>query len=134
MAKSRLTLSAVALSILSQPAAAQETMTAEQVVEAFEKNWPTVRKIDCPDPTDDEEIVVCARRNPYRVGPSPPVPGARVRGEMMTTTQAMGQGSSRCSTVGRNQSCSGGLPLIPIALFLVDAAGKAVQAMKEEDE
>ena len=133
MAKSSFTLCAAALASAAQPAAAQETMTAEEVVEAFEKEWPTVAKLDCPQAADPDEIVVCARRERYRIGPSERPIGSRTPGETLRGSEALALGSERCSTVGRNQSCSGGLPLIPIALFAIDAAGKALRALKGDD-
>ncbi|MFN3388869.1 MAG: hypothetical protein ACK40O_08030 [Allosphingosinicella sp.] len=133
MPKSRLTLSALALAMLSGPAAAQQAMTAEEVSEAFARTWPTVAKIDCPEAAEDE-IVVCARpgRSPYRVDPALRGAGDRLPGESLRPADTLAHGSTRCSTVGPNQNCGGGLPIIPIALFLVDAAGKAIQALKED--
>jgi hypothetical protein len=49
-----------------------------------------------------------------------------VTGEPLTTVEIMGVRET-CSTVGPNQNCGGGLPIIPIAAFLVKVAIKAVR-------
>ena len=71
------------------------------------------------------EIVVCGR-----LGPDPdrlplpvqPEPGARRAGEPPAPGEALALGAEKCTTVGPNQQCSGGLPILPIAVWLVKTA------------
>jgi hypothetical protein len=79
---------------------------------------------ECDAATSGEEIVVCGRREEeanrrYRLAPMEGSAGAvesQAGGEQLA---AMRAGSSRCSTVGRDQQCGGGLPLLAVAATLV---------------
>ena len=81
----------------------------------------------CPPSSAEDEIVVCGSREEetrYRVAPSPRAPGAagRASGDQLA---ALAAGDSRCSTVGRNQQCNGGLDVLAIALTIVRAIAQA---------
>lgn len=115
---------------LAAPAGAAEPLTAETAMERYRMLVKPVAVLNCPKTDDPEEIVVCGRpeRDPERM-PLPPPPGERIRGEAMSAVEAMGERET-CSTVGPNQNCGGGLPIIPIAIF---AAKVAVHAIKGDD-
>ena len=78
----------------------------------------------CPTASDEEEIVVCGSRDEaarYRVS-FDPVPGARHRliaGEPPSAMGALGAGDGRCSTVGRDQMCGGGLDVFAIGFAVL---------------
>jgi hypothetical protein len=74
-------------------AAAAETLTAEQAIERFRDQYVPVAELDCPAPSDPEEIVVCGRagqRDPNRLHFDPPrTPGQRRPGEAPSGIDAM---------------------------------------------
>ena len=134
MAKSRLALPLLLglglAAAPASPAAAQQTVTAEEALANARRTFAPTAEIDCPRAQDADEIVVCARQgpDPYRLPlASPPAPGSRVRGEAPSATEAMTAADDPCTTVGPNQRCSGGLPVLGIAMFLAKAAIKAVK-------
>ncbi|HEX8381653.1 MAG TPA: hypothetical protein VF619_14020 [Allosphingosinicella sp.] len=76
------------------------------------------------------DIVVCARRgpDPNRLPfPVPPEPGARNSGEPADPADTLALSAEKCTTVGPNQQCSGGLPILGIALWAVQTAVKAIK-------
>ena len=111
-------------------AAAAEPVTAEQAIERYRQTFEPVAEIDCPKPKSPDEIIVCGRTGapePYRLPlPAEPLPGDRVFGEPVTAVAAMGSRET-CSTVGPNQNCGGGLPIIPIVATLLKVAVKAIR-------
>jgi hypothetical protein len=120
MAKSRLALLAFALAVHGG-SRAQEPLAAEEAIDNQKRQLrEATGTAPCPVGGESEEIVVCGRRgpDPYRVPfPDEQPPGARAPG-LGTARDAMNAGSSPCSTVGRNQRCSGGLPVIQAAMIL----------------
>ena len=118
---------------LAAPAGAAEPVTAEAAMERYRSTIVPVAVLNCPRPQSPDEIVVCGRiegRDPNRLPlPVQPMPGERIQGEAMSAVEAMGERET-CSTVGPNQNCGGGLPVIPILLF---AAKVAVQAIKGDE-
>jgi hypothetical protein len=66
-------------------AAAAVPLTAEQAMENYREKFEPVAEIDCPHPTDPDEIVVCGRtgqKDPNRLPfESPRVPGEHIAGE-----------------------------------------------------
>jgi hypothetical protein len=79
------------------------------------------------------EIVVCGRTgpDPNRLPlPVEPEPGARHSGEPADPADALALTRQRCTTVGPDQQCGGGLPVLGIALWIVQTA---VKAAKHED-
>jgi hypothetical protein len=73
------------------------------------------------------EIIVCAREgpDPNRLPlPVPPELGARHAGEPADPIDTLALSAQKCTTVGPNQQCSGGLPILPIAIWLVQTAVK----------
>ena len=131
MTKSRMALAAFALAAMPAAGAGQ-SITAEQAIEKSREAFTPVAEIDCPKPGPDEEIVVCARPgpDPNRLPLYAPAAGRRIPGEPLSPGAAMAAGSSPCTTVGPNQRCSGGLPVLGILM----AAGKAlVKAIDGDD-
>ena len=118
---------------LAAPAAAAQPVTAEEAMIRYREFIEPVAIVDCPRPSTPDEIVVCGRpeaRDPNRLPFDPePVPGERIRGEPMAAVAAMGS-LERCSTVGPNQNCGGGLPVIPI---VITAAKIAKHLIKGDD-
>ena len=119
---------------LAAPVGASGPMTAEEAVERYRSTIVPVSVLVCPKAESPDEIVVCGRseeRDPNRLPvQGPPVPGTRIRGEAMTAVEAMGERET-CSTVGPNQNCGGGLPVIPI---LVTAAKVAIHLIKGDED
>lgn len=100
--------------------------TAEQAMENYRLTFkpPEVREVRECARQPDNDIVVCGRRDlPDQRLPLPldPVPGERTAGEPPTALTAAGS-RERCSTVGPNQECGGGLPLLGAALFVLRSA------------
>ena len=128
MTKSRTGPAVAALLLLASAAASAQTVTAEQAMENHRLSFPTVREIDCPTDAAADEVVVCARRgpDPNRMPMPSPAPGRRILGEAAGTTEAMRVGDDPCTTVGPNQRCGGGLPVIPILMTVGKALVKAV--------
>lgn len=101
--------------------------TAEEAIAAGQAVVRHTLRPGCAE--GDEEIVVCGRRDedgkhrlPLRVE-APPRAADQAGGEQMA---AMKMDTSRCTAVGQNQQCGGGLPVIPIALWLLESVVKAV--------
>lgn len=90
-------------------------------------------QVECP-PGQVEEVIVCGRRpgfQRYRVPMSGPdtSPGTRQRAAD-AQLYAMEAGSTRCSAVGRDQECGGGLDIIAIGFTI---ARGIVQALANRD-
>ena len=71
---------------LTDSAVAAPALTAEQAIENYREQFVPVAEIDCPTPTDPDEIVVCGRgpgqKDPNRMPfESVRVPGERIPGE-----------------------------------------------------
>ncbi|HEX8063921.1 MAG TPA: hypothetical protein VF535_11975 [Allosphingosinicella sp.] len=132
MAKLRLAIAAAALA----PAAAQAGPPAS-ADEALARQQASLRSglgLDCD--RGSAEIVICGRQgpDPNRLPlPVAPEPGARNSGEPADPSAALALSAEKCTTVGRNQQCSGGLPILGIAIWLARTAVKAVKAAEEED-
>jgi hypothetical protein len=118
---------------LAAPAGAAGPMTAEAAMERYRSLVAPIALLNCPKAGSPDEIVVCGRtegRDPNRLPvPPEPVPGRIVKGEAFSQVEAMGERET-CSTVGPNQNCGGGLPVIPIAIF---AARVALHAIKGDE-
>ncbi len=123
----------IALALLAfwSATAGAAPQTAEQAMENYRLTFkpPEAREAhDCARASNNHvagnEIVVCGRRDlPDQRLPLPldPVPGERSAGEPPTTVAAAGN-RELCSTVGPNQNCGGGLPLLGAALFVLRSA------------
>jgi hypothetical protein len=126
MTKSRFAL----LLLLAAPAAAAAQSPPLTAEEALAAGQAIVRDTVRPDCTrGGEEIVVCGRRDdsdrhrlPLRVDPEPRA-ADRAGGEQMAAARL---DTSRCTAVGQNPQCSGGLPVIPIAIWVLEKVAKAV--------
>jgi hypothetical protein len=78
--------------------------------------------VSCPRAVGDE-IVVCGRREEeearrFRVEPTPPAPSAADRAGG-AQRDALAIDTSRCTPVGRDQRCGGGLDVLGIAATIV---------------
>ena len=115
---------------LAAPAGAAEPMSADAALAHYRKTFAPVAELDCPKASGPDEIVVCGRpggQDPNRLPiPPAPTPGARIAGEPMTAAAAMGRRET-CSTVGPNQNCGGGLPVIPNILTAAKIAAKLIK-------
>jgi hypothetical protein len=108
------------------PASAAPPATAEQALARQQESLRSAIGVDCDRGGGD--IVVCGRSgpDPNRLPlPLPPEPGARHAGEPPDPVEALALNAEKCTTVGPNQQCGGGLPVIPIAIWLVQTAIKA---------
>ena len=126
MTLSRIAIAIAAIGLASaMPAFAQPG----DPVAAQQAELRTILRPQCPPPGEEEEIVVCGRRDDdrYRLPPqlipgSTPA-GARAGGEQRA---AMAVNDQRCSPVGRDQQCNGGLNVIGIAATIARAIGQAI--------
>lgn len=118
---------AAAAAFLSAPAAAAPPASAEEALARQQASLRSSLGLGCD--RDSGEIVVCGRPgpDPNRLPlPVEPEPGARTAGEASDPRASLALTNQKCTTVGPNQQCSGGLPILGIALFLVQTAVKAV--------
>lgn len=130
MAKLGLAMAAASLAAasLAGPAPAAPPASADEALARQQSSLRSSLGLDCD--RDSGEIVVCGRR-----GPDPnrlplavaPEPGARNSGEPADPADALALTAQKCTTVGRDQHCSGGLPVLPIAIWLVQTAVKAIK-------
>ena len=121
---------AAAAAFLAVPAAAAPPASAEEALARQQASLRSSLGLDCD--REAGEIVVCGRPgpDPNRLPlPVEPEPGARIAGEASDPEASLALTNRKCTTVGPNQQCSGGLPILGIALFLVQTAVTA--AMKE---
>ncbi len=124
MAKSRMAI-ALFVALAAASAEAQDASAPDAWVEAQRRALRVGSGLDCPPASDPEEIVVCGRdhdeeqarhRLPLAVT-RPPRPSDRAGGEQAA---ALGADSSRCTTVGRDQSC-GGVDFLGMGLAIARA-------------
>ncbi|HEX9966270.1 MAG TPA: hypothetical protein VGB04_14940 [Allosphingosinicella sp.] len=124
MAKPALAIMAAALA--AAPAPAAPPLSAE---EALARQASSLRSgLGCDRGAG--EIVVCARQghDPNRLPlPVEPEPGARNAGEPPDPDDSLALSAQKCTTVGPNQQCSGGLPILGIAIWAVQTAVKAIK-------
>ncbi|HEX8622274.1 MAG TPA: hypothetical protein VF718_09905 [Allosphingosinicella sp.] len=109
-------------------ASAAPPATAEEALARQQAGLHRSLGLDCE--RGGGEIVVCGRQgpDPNRLPlPVPPEPGARHAGEPPDPSEALALSAEKCTTVGPNQQCSGGLPIIPIAIWLVQTAIKVAE-------
>jgi hypothetical protein len=128
MAKPALAIMAAALA--AAPAPAQPPLTAEEALARQQSSLRSGLGLGCDRTT--AEIVVCARQgpDPNRLPlPVQPEPGARIAGEPVDPGETLALSAEKCTPVGQNQQCSGGLPILGIALMIVQTVVKA--AVKE---
>lgn len=114
------------------PASAAPSATAEEALARQQSGLQKSLGLDCDRGGD--EIIVCGRHgpDPNRLPlPVPPEPGARHSGEPPDPSEALALSAEKCTPVGRNQQCSGGLPILGIAVMIVQTVAKAV--LKEEE-
>ena len=110
------------------PASAAAPATAEEALARQQASLRASLGMDCDRGGGD--IVVCGRagpdpnRLPLPVGPEP---GARHAGEPPDPKEALALGAERCTTVGPSQQGSGGLPILPVAIWLIQTAIKVAK-------
>ena len=110
----------------SAPVAAEAPVSADQALARQQAALRSTLGLGCDRGGGD--IVVCARLgpDPNRLPlPVEPEPGARPAGEPPAPAEALALSAEKCTTVGPNQQCSGGVPVIPIAIWLVRTAVEA---------
>jgi len=124
---------AAAASLIAAPLAAAPPATAEDALARQQASLRASLALDCDREGGGGDIIVCGRQgpDPDRLPlPVEPEPGARHAGEPPAPSEALALGAERCTTVGPNQQCSGGLPILPLAIWLVQTA---VEAAKGDD-
>ena len=105
-------------------------VTADEAIAMDRARVQAIIDRDCPPGLLDEEVVVCGRRpgfQRYRVplrGPDVSL-GTRERAAD-AQLYAMEAGSERCSAVGRDQMCGGGIDLIGIGFTIVRGIAQAL--------
>jgi len=104
-------------------------VTAEEAIAMDRARVHAVLDRECP-PALNEEVVVCGRRQGfqrYRL-PMAEAELGRATGVRAGDAQlyAMEAGSTRCSAVGRDQQCGGGLDLIGIGFTIVRGIAQAL--------
>lgn len=118
----------IALLAGAVPASGAPSATAEEALARQRAGLHDSLGLDCD--RGGADIVVCGRQgpDPNRLPlPVEPEPGARRSGEPPAASEALALGAEKCTAVGRNPHCGGGLPLIPIAFWLIQTAVKAAQ-------
>ena len=121
-------VAAAAPAAAAAPVSHPALISADEAMTAYRTAFQAVVDPCAAPAADAGEIVVCGERedgpSPYRAPIAlPPAPGTRVAGEPLTTVEAMGS-RERCSTVGMDQACSGGLPvfqMIGLGLKVIEA-------------
>jgi len=104
-------------------------VTADEAVAMSRRQVSDMVGRSCPPGTTDSDVIVCGRRegvSRYRLPlPVEPTPGRRERagGEQLA---AMDAGHTRCSAVGRDQQCGGGLDMIGIGFAIVRGVAQAL--------
>jgi hypothetical protein len=123
---------AIAAALASAPLSAAPPASAEEALARQQSLLRSGLGLECD--RDLAEIVVCGRQgpDPDRLPlPVPPEPGARIAGEPADPGEALALSAETCTTVGRNPRCSGGIPILGIALAIVQTVAKA--ALKEKE-
>lgn len=117
------------------PASASAAPPPLSAEEALERQISSLRSglgLGCD--RDSVDIVVCARQgpDPDRLPlPVSPEPGARRSGEAIDPSETLALSAEKCTAVGPNQQCGGGLPILGIAAMIVQTVVKA--AVKEKE-
>ena len=104
---------------------AAPAVSGDEALARQQESLRSALALDCDRFRDSGDIVVCGRQgpDPNRLPlPVRPEPGARQAGEAAAPSEALALSAEKCTTVGPNQQCGGGLPLIPIAIWLVQTA------------
>jgi len=118
-----------AAAMIASPLQAAPAGTAEEALARQQAGLQ--RSLDC-DRGGGEDIIVCGRAgpDPNRLPlPVQPEPGDRRSGEPPDPSEVLALHKEKtCTTTGPNQRCSGGLPILPIALWLVQTAVKAAKS------
>lgn len=128
----KLGLAMAALALAATPARSAPPLSADEALARQQSSLRSGLGLDCD--RDSAEIVICGRRgpDPDRLPlPVPPEPGARNSGGPADPSEALALSAEKCTTVGRNQQCSGGIPILGIALYIVQTVVKAAIREKE---
>jgi len=129
MTLSRIAIACAATVLATGEPAASQIGPSVDPITAQQAELRALLRPQCPAPGEDEEIVVCGRRNddrhrlpPQIVAGSVPA-GARAGGEQRA---AMAANDQRCTPIGRDQQCNGGLNVIGIGVTIARAIGQAI--------
>lgn len=128
----KLGLAIAALAMGSGPVDAAAPLSAEAALARQQSSLRAGIGLGCDRGAG--EIVVCGRQgpDPDRLPlPVPPEPGARRSGEPVDPGATLALSAEKCTTVGPNQQCSGGIPILGIALMIVQTVVK--EALKEDE-
>jgi hypothetical protein len=109
--------------------------TAEEALARQQSGLHKSLGVDCDRGGND--IVVCGRQgpDPNRLPlPVPPEPGARIAGEPPDPSESLALSAEKCTPVGQNQQCSGGLPILGIAIMIVKTVAEAALKAELKDE
>jgi hypothetical protein len=123
---------AAAAALWATPALAAPPASADEALARQQSLLRAGLGLDCT--RDAGEIVVCGRQgsDPDRLPlPVPREPGARRSGEPVDPSATLALSAETCTTVGRNPRCSGGLPILGIAVMIVKTVAEA--ALKDEE-
>jgi hypothetical protein len=109
-------------------------VTADEAIAMDRARLRSMVGTDCPPGQLDDEVIVCGRREGiqrYRVPMADPVAGGGMRARAGDAQlHAMAANDQRCSPVGRDQMCGGGLDIIAIGFTI---ARGIVQALANRD-
>jgi hypothetical protein len=105
-------------------------VTADEAMALDRERMRSLLETDCPPIRLDDEVVVCGRRPDYRRFRVPMAGPDVSRGTRERSADAqlhaLEAGSNRCSAVGRDQTCGGGLDLIGIGFTIVRGIAQAL--------
>jgi hypothetical protein len=128
----KLALAIMAAVLAAAAASAAPPLTAEEALARQHSSLRSGLGLDCD--RGSAEIVVCGRTgpDPNRLPlPVQPEPGARRSGEPVDPSETLALSAETCTAVGRNPRCNGGLPILGIAVMIVQTVVKA--ALKDEE-
>ena len=118
--------------LLPQPGTPDQPtiVTADEAIAMDRTRMRGLVGTDCPPGQLDDEVIVCGRREGiqrYRVPIADPVAGGGMRARAGDAQlYAMEANSQRCSPVGRDQMCGGGLDLLGIGFTIVRGITQAL--------
>ncbi|MFL6845739.1 MAG: hypothetical protein ACJ8ER_12755 [Allosphingosinicella sp.] len=131
MMKAAMTIAIVA-ALAGAPLRAAPPPSADEALARQQAGLHSTLGLDCERRRAEGEIIVCGRAgpDPNRLPLYQPDEGRHETGEPPEALDALALSKQRCTTVGPNQQCSGGLPVIAIAVWL---AKTAIKAAKDEE-
>jgi hypothetical protein len=129
----KLSWAMAAAALVQAPASSAPPQSADEALARQQASLRSSLGLDCD--RESGEIVVCGRTgpDPDRLPlPVPPEPGERRSGQPVDPIDTLALSAETCTAVGRNPRCSGGIPILGIALMIVRTVVEA--AVKKEAE